>query len=327
MSAKEVTIKIETIDKKKKRGCCGVLVLVFFIVIIAGAIISQPTKDTKSPNKEVTAKDKPQESVTHVARQQKDSSTPETVSVPAKTSDSEKMSSTDVVSSKGAVPESAKKIEASDKGEMELLQEKYEKEIRDQLPFTEPKVGEYVKFRIDDGKIIEGKIYRLTKQNICLGSDDVQMTLKWDRLVPYDRMRFDRTFYEEYIKSQAREQAKIKKESLEREEKRKELEAIRLREKRAQERRIQSNASKFGRNFESYDGSIRPVVAAVKATMHDPDSFEHVKTQWYILTGTKDQYLVKMWFRGKNKLGGKVLNQIQAVCGIDGNIISIESGE
>lgn len=299
MANQEVTVKVETV-KKKKRGCCGVLVLAFLIVIVIGAISSSSSKKETAPPAPAEQPRRPPVK-------------PETPAPPPAPEQS--------------VPEEPVTPPEPPRDELETLREKYEQEIRAQLPFTAPQVGDEVAFRIDDGKEMKGKIYRLTGKNIRFGSEDVQMTLDWDRLVPADRLQLDPAFYEEYVKKQSLEQARMKLAAIEKGKQEKEARAARQRAERAAERKVQANASKFRKAFESYDGSVRPVVAAVKSTMHDPGSFEHVKTDWYILKGTTDQYLVKMSFRGKNAFGGKVLNKVDAVCRLDGTIVSIENVE
>lgn len=59
------------------------------------------------------------------------------------------------------------------------------------------------------------------------------------------------------------------------------------------------------------DGQNYQVVQAVKKSMNDPDSFEHIETK-YVDNGTGD-VAVTMMFRGKNAFGGKVVNRAVAM--------------
>jgi len=82
--------------------------------------------------------------------------------------------------------------------------------------------------------------------------------------------------------------------------------------------------AKIERQFSSWDGSHRNVVAAVKKAMNDPKSFEHVETGYI----DKGEYLfVKMVFRGKNAFGALVKNTVYAEVDLDGNVLTIEQGE
>ena len=65
------------------------------------------------------------------------------------------------------------------------------------------------------------------------------------------------------------------------------------------------------------DGQNYQVVQAVKKSMNDPDSFEHIETR-HVDNGTGD-VAVTMMFRGKNAFGGKVINRAVAM-------VSPESG-
>ena len=73
--------------------------------------------------------------------------------------------------------------------------------------------------------------------------------------------------------------------------------------------------------FSKYNGSHRGLVKYVENAMHDPDSFEHVETKIY---DKQDYILVRMIYRGNNKLGEKVKESVLAKCDFEGNVISIE---
>lgn len=56
----------------------------------------------------------------------------------------------------------------------------------------------------------------------------------------------------------------------------------------------------------AWDGSVSAVERYLKVAMHDPDSYEHVRTTEPVIEG--DYWVVKSMFRGKNMFGGKVVN-------------------
>lgn len=75
------------------------------------------------------------------------------------------------------------------------------------------------------------------------------------------------------------------------------------------------------KQFSSWNGSHRGVIAYVKKNMHDPKSFEHVKTTY----GDKEDYiLVKMVFRGKNKFNAVVTQTCFARADLEGNVLQAE---
>lgn len=65
------------------------------------------------------------------------------------------------------------------------------------------------------------------------------------------------------------------------------------------------------------DGQNYQVVQAVKKSMNDPDSFEHIETK-HVDNGSGD-VAITMMFRGKNAFGGKIVNRAVAM-------VSPESG-
>ena len=75
------------------------------------------------------------------------------------------------------------------------------------------------------------------------------------------------------------------------------------------------------RQFSAWDGSHRNLVRVVKEAMHDPDSFDHIKTVYW---DRGDKLVVKMDFRGKNTFGALVKNTVTAETDLEGNILSIQ---
>lgn len=70
------------------------------------------------------------------------------------------------------------------------------------------------------------------------------------------------------------------------------------------------------------DGRNYQVEQAVKKSMNDPDSYEHIETS-HVDNGTGD-VAITMTFRGKNAFGGKVVNRAVAMVNPDsGAIISL----
>lgn len=74
--------------------------------------------------------------------------------------------------------------------------------------------------------------------------------------------------------------------------------------------------------FSDWDGSHINLTKAIKNSMNDPKSYEHVST-YYIVK--KDHISVKTTFRGKNAFGGTVLNTVFAKVDMNGNIIEIKN--
>ena len=76
-------------------------------------------------------------------------------------------------------------------------------------------------------------------------------------------------------------------------------------------------------NLSAWYGSCRPVEKYIKNNMNDPDSYEHVETQYRFDRATNSFFVVSR-FRGKNAFGGKVLNNAKAYVSLDGSVISFE---
>jgi hypothetical protein len=86
--------------------------------------------------------------------------------------------------------------------------------------------------------------------------------------------------------------------------------------------RPETRAERIERQFSSWDGSHRALVRAVKDTMNDPSSFEHVETRY---RDDGETIFLRMTFRGKNAFGGMVMNTITAVADTDtGTILSTQ---
>lgn len=68
------------------------------------------------------------------------------------------------------------------------------------------------------------------------------------------------------------------------------------------------------------DGSHKELTKIIKATMNDPDSFQHVKSRY---SDQGEHIIVQTTFRGKNAFGGVVTNWISAKCSINGHVLEI----
>ena len=69
-----------------------------------------------------------------------------------------------------------------------------------------------------------------------------------------------------------------------------------------------------------FDGQHRKLERAIKNSMNDPESYEHVSTSWK----DKGDYIqLETTIRGTNAYGAKILNTYYAKALIDGEIIDI----
>lgn len=77
------------------------------------------------------------------------------------------------------------------------------------------------------------------------------------------------------------------------------------------ERRIQSQ-------FSMWNGAHRNLESKIKASMNDPRSYRHVRTEW---ADQGEYVLVRTTFRGKNAFGGTITTTVEARVDLDGNVI------
>ena len=70
----------------------------------------------------------------------------------------------------------------------------------------------------------------------------------------------------------------------------------------------------FTKKLSSWDGSYEKLVNAVKASLHNPASFEHVRTQYRVQPPTKENpsvsVFVDMQYRGKNAFNAVVTEEV-----------------
>lgn len=85
---------------------------------------------------------------------------------------------------------------------------------------------------------------------------------------------------------------------------------------------LKNRKEKVEKQFSSWDGSHIGLTRAIKKSMNDPDSYEHMETRF---ADKGDYILVITQFRGKNAFGGKVINTVTAKVDFDGNVIEVLS--
>lgn len=92
----------------------------------------------------------------------------------------------------------------------------------------------------------------------------------------------------------------------------------------ARKRDKENRVERIRSGFSLWDGSHRGLTRMIKASMHDPDSYEHVSTQY----SDHGSYLtVTTRFRGRNAFGALVLNSVTAKVDLDGNVLAILAQE
>ncbi len=84
--------------------------------------------------------------------------------------------------------------------------------------------------------------------------------------------------------------------------------------------RVETREDRIKKAFSGWDGSHRSVTKAIKDSMNDPSSYEHVETTYW----DQGNYLiVRTTFRGKNAFGGVVKNWIKVKVDLDGNVLQV----
>lgn len=92
-----------------------------------------------------------------------------------------------------------------------------------------------------------------------------------------------------------------------------EREATLEQEKAARKQKVDSQ-------FSGWDGSHIKLTQALKASMNDPKSYEHVETVYWDMG---DHLIVQTKYRGNNAFGGKVFGMIKAKVSMVGEIIEV----
>lgn len=102
--------------------------------------------------------------------------------------------------------------------------------------------------------------------------------------------------------------------------------AIWITEKEEEERIAQELAAAEERKemieeqFSAWDGAHHNLTKAIKDSMNDAKSFEHVETVYWDMD---DHLIVLETFRGKNAFGGVVKNSVKAKVALDGTVLEI----
>ncbi|MBF8103770.1 hypothetical protein I1A46_01350 [Serratia liquefaciens] len=83
------------------------------------------------------------------------------------------------------------------------------------------------------------------------------------------------------------------------------------------------NFDAFKSNVRSFDSSYRPLTAAIKESMNNPSTFEHVETSYrFVLDNTSPYAVVTTVYRGSNSFGALVKNSVSAKVDLrTGNIV------
>lgn len=76
------------------------------------------------------------------------------------------------------------------------------------------------------------------------------------------------------------------------------------------------------KNISAWDGSNPKLERAIKKSMNNPDSYEHVQTTF---SYKKDKVIATMIYRGNNAFGAKVLGKVLGIFDYDGNLTDIQN--
>ncbi|MFP7610163.1 hypothetical protein [Serratia quinivorans] len=73
------------------------------------------------------------------------------------------------------------------------------------------------------------------------------------------------------------------------------------------------NFDRFKDQVRSFDDSYRPLTAAIKESMNDPSTFDHVETKYrFVMNNSSPYAVVTTVFRGSNSFGAIVKNTVSA---------------
>lgn len=82
----------------------------------------------------------------------------------------------------------------------------------------------------------------------------------------------------------------------------------------------QARTEMIEQHFSALNGAHEGVQALVKSQLKDPDSFEHVKTQYW---DKGDHLIVNMSYRANNSMGVPVAGFIKAKTDLKGNVLAV----
>jgi hypothetical protein len=77
---------------------------------------------------------------------------------------------------------------------------------------------------------------------------------------------------------------------------------------------------KINSQFSIWNGSHINLEREIKDSMHDPNSYQHIKTGYY---DKGDYLIVSTTFRGKNAFGALIKNTVKAKVNLEGHILEI----
>ena len=88
----------------------------------------------------------------------------------------------------------------------------------------------------------------------------------------------------------------------------------------AVEPRQETRDEKVAAQFNQWDGSHDNLTKAIKRSMNDPDSYQHVETVYWDMDTC---LIISVTYRGKNAFGGIIIQNTEVRADLDGNIIEI----
>ena len=140
--------------------------------------------------------------------------------------------------------------------------------------------------------------------------------------VPAREYKRNRDLYKKLVALSPNDEAYSKKLSIYDTKYAEKVELVRAETERKKKEAVRTAARKkqIESQFSAWDGSHRNLERAIKQSMNDPDSYEHVETVYWDM---QSYLVVKTTFRGKNAFGGLVINWVKAKVDLAGNIISV----
>lgn len=88
----------------------------------------------------------------------------------------------------------------------------------------------------------------------------------------------------------------------------------------AKKKTAAAREERIKQSFSPWDGSHHGLEKRIKASMHNPDSYDHVKTVYWDM---KDHLVVRTTYRGTNGFGAVVTNSNKAKVSLDGVVLAI----
>lgn len=82
----------------------------------------------------------------------------------------------------------------------------------------------------------------------------------------------------------------------------------------------QARKAQIEAHFSKWNGAHEGLESLVKADLVNPDSYEHIKTEYW---DKGDHLVVNMTYRADSVIGASVQHFIKASAGLDGNVIQV----